>query len=220
MSQHDYVIDNQSAPAARADINAVLQAIATTNSGGASPVTTYANQIWYDTATNQIKKRNEANSVWIVLGTIDEVGNTFTPNSLLTTTGIAPATLVLSSEGIASNNNNTTIPTSAAVKAYADAAAANAAAGVVSATTANVLAATAAAGTGAVGSYAFLNYRNNTVSFGSFSPGTLLASGLAYSNGYGSRSGAPAGTWRLMGVVDYGTSRPPEEGSSVFLRVA
>ena len=46
MSQHDYVIDNQSAPAARADINAVLQAIATTNSGGTAPVATYANQIW------------------------------------------------------------------------------------------------------------------------------------------------------------------------------
>lgn len=80
MSQHDYVIDNQSAPAARADINAVLQAIATTNSGGTAPVTTYANQIWYDTAANQLKKRNEANSAWIVLGTIDEGTGTFTPS--------------------------------------------------------------------------------------------------------------------------------------------
>lgn len=116
--QHDYVIDNQSAPTARADINAALQAIATTNSGGTAPVTTYANQIWYDTAANQLKKRNEADSAWIVLGTVDETGGTFTPNSLLTTDGIAPATLVTSAEGIASNNNNTTIPTSAAVAAY------------------------------------------------------------------------------------------------------
>lgn len=118
MSQHDYVIDNQSAPAARADINAALQAIATTNSGGTAPVTTYANMIWYDTATNQLKKRNEADSAWITMGTLDEVGGTFTPNSLLTTSGIAPATLVTSAEGIAANNNNTTIPTSAAVAAY------------------------------------------------------------------------------------------------------
>lgn len=38
----------------------------------------------------------------------------------LTTSGIAAATLVTASEGISSNNNDTTIPTSAAVKAYAD----------------------------------------------------------------------------------------------------
>jgi hypothetical protein len=39
----------------------------------------------------------------------------------LTTSGVAAATLVTASETIASNNNDTTIPTSAAVKAYADA---------------------------------------------------------------------------------------------------
>ena len=38
----------------------------------------------------------------------------------LTTSNIAATTLVTSSEGIASNDNDTTIPTSAAVKAYAD----------------------------------------------------------------------------------------------------
>jgi hypothetical protein len=220
MSQHDYVIDNQSAPAARADINAVLQAIATTNSGGTAPVTAYANQIWYDTATNEIKKRNETNSAWIVLGTVDEVGNTFTPNSLLTTAGIAPATLVTNSEGVGSNYNNTTIPTSAAVYDIAAALAANAAAGVVSATTANVLAATAAAGTGAVGTYALLRYTNNTVSSGTFSPGTLLASGLNYANANGGGGTGSAGTWRLMGSVQYGSSTVAAQGTSVFLRVA
>lgn len=51
-----------------------------------------------------------------------------TPSSLdltnatgLTTSGIAAATLVTASETIGANNNDTTIPTSAAVKAYADA---------------------------------------------------------------------------------------------------
>lgn len=38
----------------------------------------------------------------------------------LTTSGIAAATLVIESEGIASNDNDTTLPTSAAVKDYAD----------------------------------------------------------------------------------------------------
>ena len=218
MSQHDYVIDNQSAPAARADINSVLQAIVTQNSGGASPVTTYANQIWYDTATNEIKKRNEANSAWIVLGTVDEAGSTFTPNSLLTTTGIAPATLVTSTEGIASNNNNTTLPTSAAVKAYADAAAASAAAGVVSATTTNVLNATAGATTGAVGTYAWLQSNANGIGY---TAGTLYAGG-AFA-GYRSAtfvatSGATAaGTWRAMGTVPAAVG---EKANTLFLRVA
>ena len=118
MAQHDYVIDNQSSPLARADINNALQAIVTQNSGATAPATTYANMFWYDTATNQVKKRNEANSAWIVLGTIDESTSKFTPNSALTTSGIDPATLVTASEGIASNNNDTTLPTSAAVVSY------------------------------------------------------------------------------------------------------
>jgi hypothetical protein len=217
MSQHDYVIDNQSAPAARADINAVLQAIATTNSGGASPVTTYANQIWYDTATNEIKKRNEANSAWIVLGTVDEAGSTFTPNSLLTTAGIAPATLVLSTEGIASNNNNTTLPTSAAVKAYADAAAASAAAGVVSATTANVLAATAAASTGAVGTYAYL-YAGSGVTISAGSNYTSVQySGVKGNGTVQVTAGGIGGTWKAMGSV---TAVAGVASTTLFLRIA
>ena len=80
MSTHDYVIDNQSAPAFRADLNNVLAAIASQNSSGTAPTVTFANMIWYDTANNQIKKRNETNSdPWIVLGTIDETAGTFTP---------------------------------------------------------------------------------------------------------------------------------------------
>ena len=48
-------------------------------------------------------------------------GNPTIAASGITTSEIAAATLVLDSEGIGANNNNTTIPTSAAVKAYADA---------------------------------------------------------------------------------------------------
>lgn len=84
MAQHDYVIDNQSAPLARADINSALQAIVTQNSGATAPATVYANMFWYDTATNQIKKRNEANSAWITLGTFDETTGKFDPNASFT----------------------------------------------------------------------------------------------------------------------------------------
>lgn len=80
MATHDYVIDNQSAPAFRADLNGALQAVITQNSSATAPTTTYANMIWYDTANNQIKKRNEADSAWITLGTVDEDLGTFTPS--------------------------------------------------------------------------------------------------------------------------------------------
>lgn len=122
MPTHDYVIDNQSAPSFRSDLNNALNAIVTQNSNPTAPATTYANMLWYDTANNQIKKRNEANSAWIILGTIDEGTGKFTPNSAITVSEIAASTLVTASETIGSNNNDTTIPTSAAVKAYTDAA--------------------------------------------------------------------------------------------------
>lgn len=77
MSQHDFSIANQTAANARSDINNALQALASLSSGSTAPSTTYANQLWYDTASNQIKMRNEANSDWIVLGT---VGTTFEPS--------------------------------------------------------------------------------------------------------------------------------------------
>jgi hypothetical protein len=222
LAQHDYIINNQSAPAARADINSVLQAIATTNSGATAPVNTFANMLWYDTAANQLKKRNEADSAWLILGTIDDTGGTFTPNSLLTTTGIAPATLVLSTEGIASNNNNTTIPTSAAVKAYADTTAAAAAAGVTSATTANVLAATAGATANAVGSYAFLFDNDPLSGSGTRSTGSVIAgSALQYTSGSGTTNlSGPAGTWRLMGRSSYGSVPAAATKTSLWLRIS
>lgn len=80
MATHDYVIDNQSAPALRSDLNNALLAIVSQNSNATAPTTTFANMLWYDTATNILKKRNEANSAWINLGTIDEGAGTFTPS--------------------------------------------------------------------------------------------------------------------------------------------
>ena len=77
MAQHDYVIDNQSAPAARTDINNVLQAIVSQNSGATAPSTTVANMIWYDTSTDLLKIRNEANSGWITVGTINQSTSNF-----------------------------------------------------------------------------------------------------------------------------------------------
>ena len=81
MATHDYVIDNQTAPNFRADLNNALAAIVTQNSNATAPSVTYANMIWYDTTNNQLKTRNETNSEpWITLGTIDEGTGTFTPS--------------------------------------------------------------------------------------------------------------------------------------------
>ena len=79
MSQSDYVIDNQTAPNFRADLNLALQALASTSSGATAPSTTYANMLWYDTATNTLKMRSEADDAWINLGTLDQSLNTFAP---------------------------------------------------------------------------------------------------------------------------------------------
>jgi hypothetical protein len=71
MSQHDFNIANQSFPATRTDLNNALAALASNSSGDAEPGTTYANQWWYETDTNILKIRNEANSGWVDVITLD-----------------------------------------------------------------------------------------------------------------------------------------------------
>jgi hypothetical protein len=70
MAQHDYVIDNQSGAAFRADLNNGLAAIVSQNSGTNQPSTTYAYQWWADTTTGLLKIRNAANNAWITVGTL------------------------------------------------------------------------------------------------------------------------------------------------------
>lgn len=77
MSQHDFDIANQTASNARADINDALKALASLSSGAAAPTTTYANMFWYDTGTNILKQRNEADSAWINIGYLDQTGSQF-----------------------------------------------------------------------------------------------------------------------------------------------
>lgn len=72
MSQHDLTIANQGFPAFRADLNAALQALGSTQSGTSAPSPTFANQLWYDTTTNILKKRNADNDAWISILTFNE----------------------------------------------------------------------------------------------------------------------------------------------------
>jgi hypothetical protein len=91
MAQHDYVIDNQTAPNFRADLNSALAAIVSTNSGASEPSTTYGNMMWYDTTAKILKMRNEADDAWIDLGTLDQVANTFAANVALASQAEAQA---------------------------------------------------------------------------------------------------------------------------------
>ena len=77
MSQHDFTIANQTASSARSDINSALQALATNNSGASAPSTTYANQWWYETGTNLLKIRNEADTAWINVAYVNQSTNEF-----------------------------------------------------------------------------------------------------------------------------------------------
>jgi len=75
MSQHDFDIANQTASATRADLNNALAALATQSSGVAEPTTTYANMIWYETDSNWLWQRNEADSAWVRLLYVDQSGS-------------------------------------------------------------------------------------------------------------------------------------------------
>ena len=80
MSQHDFDIANQTASVTRSDLNLALKALASQSSGTSAPATTYANMMWYDTTNNLLRMRNESNTTWITLGTLDQVANTFAAN--------------------------------------------------------------------------------------------------------------------------------------------
>jgi len=78
MAQHDYNLANQSGADFRADLNNALAAIATVNSGATEPSTTFAHQLWVDTANSVLKIRNAANSDWITFGVSISSSNVFT----------------------------------------------------------------------------------------------------------------------------------------------
>lgn len=91
MSQHDMVIDDGPGLAVRTDMNAAIQALASTNAGAIEPTTMYAGMLWLDTSVSPnglLRQRNQANSAWVDLQT----GATSNPLSVI---GI----LVLTSSG-------------------------------------------------------------------------------------------------------------------------
>jgi len=69
----DYNIANQSGANFRAELNTILAAVVSQNSGSSAPTTTYAYQLWMDTGASPnplLKLRNGANSAWITIGDV------------------------------------------------------------------------------------------------------------------------------------------------------
>jgi hypothetical protein len=91
MTQHDYVIDNQTAPSFREDLNNALEAIASTNSGPTAPTfeQTFPGMLWYYTGNtdlvvgtqtiprNSLNIRSEANDLWYPIGRVSTINNQF-----------------------------------------------------------------------------------------------------------------------------------------------
>ena len=78
MAQHDYNIANASFPTVRTDLNNVLSAINSTNSGSSRPSSAVAGTIWLDTsgaATAQLLKMYDGAGD-ITLGTVNFTANT------------------------------------------------------------------------------------------------------------------------------------------------
>jgi len=109
MSQGDQSIANQAGAAFRADLNAELQALVSFSRGATEPSPTYVGQEWDDATSNTKKRRNAANSAWLVVSSLDETfvvarssntilglsdyGKTFVATSSFTQTLTAAATL-------------------------------------------------------------------------------------------------------------------------------
>lgn len=175
MAQHIYIIGNQSAPNARADINNVFAAILTQNSGPEFNGTTYANQIWYDTTNHILKMRNEDNDAWIAIATLDQ------------SAGTSSAAITFASQAEAEGgSNNTKSMTPLLVQQAIDS---------------NKIIAWLAVGTYSM----LLNNTTSAITGGATIAGSSLRYGipggaLGITQGGSTLAGNPAlGTWRLMG---------------------
>ena len=95
MSQHDYVIANASGSAVRSDLNDVLGAVQSLNSGSSAPSSTVAFMLWLDTSNNLLMMRNGSNNGWIEIGSSNAAnlglallaGATFTGEVIFNSTG-------------------------------------------------------------------------------------------------------------------------------------
>jgi hypothetical protein len=114
----DYVLANQSGANFRSELNSVLAAVSSTNSGSTAPTTAYAYMMWVDTGVSPalLKLRNGANNAWITLGdvTLTNLGLATLASPTLTGTPLSTTAAV--------DTNTTQIATTAYVVAQAGSA--------------------------------------------------------------------------------------------------
>ena len=121
MAQHsDYNIANQGFPSFRTDLNNVLSAINTLNSGTSRPASAVANSLWLDTTTSTaptLKYYDGADD--ISLATIDHVGNTVNwLDSTVSITGIsttATGTVLTLTDTSISSTQDIRLPTAKSI---------------------------------------------------------------------------------------------------------
>ena len=78
----DYNIANASGASVRSDLNLVLEAIKTNNSGGTDPTNAESFMFYADTAdNNNLKIRNAANSGFTTIGSVDQANLGLLPRS-------------------------------------------------------------------------------------------------------------------------------------------
>jgi hypothetical protein len=206
MATHDYVIDNQTAPNFRADLNNALLAIVSNNSSATAPAVTYANMMWYDTAANILYMRNEDNDAWIRLGTLDQTADTF-----------AAAVSLASQAEAETGTDNTKVMTPLRVKQSV---------AVNPPSTAQVLTATAGATDGSIGTYALLGSptSRSIVAGDTYAGSGLVFAGTRSTNTFNDNTAADitsgttlSGTWRAMGRGSAGSGRLT---MTLFLRIS
>lgn len=96
----DYSLANQSGANFRSELNSILAAVVSQNSGSTAPSTTYAYQWWIDTGVSPalLKIRNAANDAWITVGDV-----TATNLGLLTSSSAASTYLALAGGTVTGN---------------------------------------------------------------------------------------------------------------------
>lgn len=198
MSQHDLNIANQTASAVRSDINSALLALGSNSSGASAPSSTYSNMFWYDTSSNLLKLRNEADSAWITLGYVDQSGSVFSiiDNTKVVTTGNSQTGLLGDQTASTWNTGTGTTESLVSPAKIKSAVLANAAAGYSPPTA-----------SGAVGTYAWLGGGYSAMTTGASVAGsTLIFASVDSVNSYnyntvsnGVTGGYATGTWRCMG---------------------
>ncbi len=216
MSQHDLDIANQTASSARADINGALKALGSTSSGSSAPSTTYANMLWYDTGSNTLKMRTEADDQWISIGYLDQGSDAFRifDDTLVVSSGGSQTGLIgdqSTSSWQSGTGTTESLVSPAKVKASV---------------IANAPSYTQPTSAGAVGTYAFLvrNYNSAFINPGDSIAGSSLVWGsmdavnpyIYETLVYGQSGTSPSGTWRHMGKSTSGL----QTKGNVYLRIS